>query len=318
VYHPRVLAFGLASPVTSPAPGEHFIDVGDWSRARYESILERARALRSGAPPRRPPPTTGLVHFFAEPSTRTRLSFERAAALLGLRPALLDANGSSLTKRESLSDTGATLEALGHRIVVLRHGRAGAARDLLAGTHGRLGVVSAGEGDRTHPTQALLDLLTVLDHSPRFPDVSVAVFGDVAHSRVARSTLALFALFGVHDVRLAPGPFGARLSANDYPGARRLEADEAARDADILLALRLQQERWETPPDGLDRYLERHGLDERRLALARPDALVLHPGPLNRGVEISPGVADGPRSRILDQVANGVWVRLAVLESLLS
>ncbi len=304
--------------MTPPTTGDHLITVEDWSRSRLEELLARARALRSGAPPRPPPAATGLVHFFAEPSTRTRLSFERAAALLGLRPAHLDAAGSSIVKRESLADTGATLEALGHRLAVVRHGFAGAARTLLAGTRGHLRVVSAGEADRTHPTQALLDLLTVLDHSPRFPDIAVAVFGDVAHSRVARSTLALFSLFGVRDVRLAPGPFRERMRPDDYPGARRLEADEAARDADVLIALRLQKERWESPPADLDRYLEDHGLDERRLALARPDAIVLHPGPLNRGVEIASAVADGPRSRILEQVANGVWIRLAVLEAFLS
>jgi aspartate carbamoyltransferase catalytic subunit len=304
--------------MTPPAPGGHLIDVKDWPRDQLEALVARARALRSGASPRAPSPAAGLVHFFAEPSTRTRLSFERAASLFGLRPASLDAVGSSLVKHESLTDTGATLEALGYRLVVLRHERVGAARTLLEGTRGDLRVVSAGEADRTHPTQALLDLLTVLDHCPRFPDVAVAVFGDVAHSRVARSTLALFSLFGVRDLRLAPGPFLDRLGPEDYPGMRRLPADEAARDADILLALRLQKERWDRPPPDLDRYLERHGLDERRLALARPDAVVLHPGPLNRGVEISSVVADSPRSRILEQITNGVWVRLAVLETILS
>lgn len=303
--------------MTPPPPEAHLVAVEDWPRETWERVLERARALRAGAPPHPPADGGGIVHFFAEPSTRTRLSFERAAGRLGIVPAHLDAAGSSLTKDESLADTGAVLEALGHRLVVLRHARAGAARELVAKTRGRLRVLSAGEADRTHPTQAALDLLTVLDHAPAFPAISVAVFGDLAHSRVARSTVALLRLFGVRDIRLAPGPFLGRLAETDYPGCPRLAADEAARDAHVLVALRLQRERWGAPPDGLEDYLARHGLDARRLALARPDAIVLHPGPLNRGVEIADAVADGPRSRILDQVANGVWARTAILEALL-
>ncbi len=308
----------MPSPVNPTAPIDHLITVEDWPPSRLEALLSRARALRSGASPRPPHTPAGLVHVFAEPSTRTRLSFERAAGLMGVRPSHLDAASSSLVKRESLADTGATLEAIGYRLVVLRHNVSGAARALLAGTRGRLHVVSAGEADRTHPTQGLLDLLTVLDHCPRFPDVSVAVFGDLAHSRVARSTLTLFSLFGVRDIRLAPGPFLDRLEPHDYPGAQRLGSDEAASNADILIALRLQQERWSTPPHNLDHYLEDHGLNERRLALARPDAIVLHPGPLNRGVEISDAVADGAHSLVLQQVANGVWIRLALFELFLS
>lgn len=300
----------------TPPPDTNLINVDDWSRETWEAILARARRLRSGAAPRRPRKTSGLVLFFAEPSTRTRLSFERAALRLGVVPSQLDTTGSSLAKNESLADTGATLEALGHVLVVLRHTRPGAARDLIASTRGLLHVVSAGEGQTTHPTQAALDLLTIIDHVRSFPEITVALFGDLAHSRVARSTVTLLRRFGVRDIRLAPGPFP--LSNDDYPGVTRTTADEAAVGAHVLIALRLQRERWDASPPVFDGYLETHGLTTRRLSMARADAIVLHPGPLNRGIEIADDVADGPRSRILTQVENGVWVRLAILERFLA
>jgi aspartate carbamoyltransferase catalytic subunit len=263
----------------------------------------------------------GVTNLFYEASTRTRVSFEVAAKNLSADVVNVTASASSVTKGESLIDTIRTLEALGARLMVIRHATAGA--PYLAAEHFGGSVVNAGDGAHAHPTQALLDLYTMRS---RFPDGSVAgrkivILGDVLHSRVARSNLWSLTAAGA-DVWIC-GPatllrgFEAWAAAG-VAGSRRftVTSDLAAalRDADVVMALRIQRERMASGLlPSLREYAARFGLTREQLALARPDALVMHPGPMNEGIEIAADVAAGSQSVITDQVANGVAVRMAVL-----
>jgi aspartate carbamoyltransferase catalytic subunit len=263
----------------------------------------------------------GVTNLFYEPSTRTRVSFEVAARHLGADVVNVAVSGSSIEKGESLLDTIRTLEALGARILVMRHAVSGApylvAREL------RGAVVNAGDGWHAHPTQALLDLFTLVRHVPggSLAGRKVVILGDVLHSRVARSNLWTLTAAGA-DVWLC-GPatllrgFEAWASAG-VAGTRRFtvttDVAAALRDADAVMALRIQKERMASGLlPSLGEYAARFGLTEERLALASPDCLVMHPGPMNEGVEIAPDVAAGPRSLVTRQVESGVAVRMAVL-----
>jgi aspartate carbamoyltransferase catalytic subunit len=258
-----------------------------------------------------------VVNLFFEPSTRTRTSFELAASRLSAEVVNFDVAQSSTTKGETVLDTLRTLEAMHCDLFVVRHRENGTPEYLARHAGPGVAIVNAGDGNHAHPTQGLLDAYTIRHHKgPEFGRLRVAIVGDIAHSRVARSAIHVLTALGVGELRVC-GP--AALLPRDLGPAIAVSSDlDAILDGvDVVMMLRLQRERMrETEvPDAAD-YHARYGLDRRRLALARPDAIVMHPGPMNRGVEIASEVADGPQSVILDQVSNGLVVRMAVMARL--
>jgi len=254
-----------------------------------------------------------VVNLFFEDSTRTRISFEAAAKRLSADVITFSAKGSSVSKGESLKDTALTLEAMGADAVVIRHGASGAPYRLAHSGWVGCSVVNAGDGTHEHPTQALLDAFTLREHLGDLQGRRVVIVGDVLHSRVARSNVHLLSTLGAHVTLVAP-PTLLPVGVDTWPCAVSYDLDAAVEGADAVMMLRVQNERMNAAffPSAHE-YSRRYGLDTRRAALLGDEAIVLHPGPMNRGMEISADVADGPRSVIVEQVTNGVSVRMAVL-----
>lgn len=258
--------------------------------------------------------TVALAFF--EPSTRTRISFATAAARLGADTMHLQAEASSLKKGESLLDTVRTLEAMKPDGIVIRHSASGSA-DFVA-QRLDIPVINAGDGTHEHPTQALLDALTIRDRKGRLDGWNVTILGDVLHSRVARSNIHLLAKFGARITLTGPAMWVPRELECLTPNVRRvLRIEEALEDADVIIVLRVQQERIHEPSLAAEEYILQYQLTAERLRLARTDAIVMHPGPMIRGLEIDPAVADGPQSCVLEQVTNGLAVRMALLFQLI-
>ena len=298
----------------------HVLDVDDFSTGEIELVFETTTAMKEvlSRPISKVPTLRGstVITLFYEASTRTRVSFELAAKNLGADVSNLTAQASSVTKGESLIDTLKTLEALGADIVVMRHSLSGA--PYLAARHATASIINAGDGWHAHPTQALLDLYTIREHKGTLSGLKVVIIGDIRHSRVARSNVWGLTIMGAEVTLCAPPtlfPVGL-----DEPGAHfptvKVEPDieRALAGADVVMALRLQQERQESGllPGRRD-YIQRYQLNESRLALARKDAIVLHPGPVNEGLEMTRSVVRGSQSVINEQVTNGVAVRMALL-----
>ena len=252
-----------------------------------------------------------IVNLFYEPSTRTRTSFEIAAKWLSADVVNISAAGSSIVKGESLKDTGRTLEAMGPDIVVVRHPSPGAPA-FLAGFLSA-SIINAGDGAHEHPTQALLDLFTIRERKRRLEGMKAAIVGDIAHSRVARSNIYGMKKLGM-DVRVV-GPATLLPRGIEQLGVEVFtDFDQALVDVDVIMMLRLQLERQSAGLlPSLREYSRLYGLNVERLKRAKPDVLIMHPGPINRGIEIAPEVADGSYSLILDQVQNGVAIRMALL-----
>jgi aspartate carbamoyltransferase catalytic subunit len=258
-----------------------------------------------------------MVNLFYESSTRTRISFEIAAKRLGADAVSITAAGSSVSKGESLVDTLNTLAAMRPDAIVMRHGASGAPHFLAR--HLPTPIINAGDGTHEHPTQALLDARTILDQRPSLEGLRVAIIGDIAHSRVARSNIYLLSKFGVDIVLCGPASLLPAELAQIAPGVRlTYDIREAIRDADVIMMLRVQLERQHEAAFPGGEYFQFYGLRLEHLDLAKPEVIVMHPGPINRGREISSEVADSQRSVILNQVENGVAVRMAVLERILS
>ncbi len=258
-----------------------------------------------------------VANLFAEPSTRTRASFELAALRLGADVVNLDLMLSSRAKGESMIDTIYTLQAMQVDVFVIRDAQPGVPAYVAEHVDGHVCVVSGGEAHLSHPTQGLLDALTVLQFKGGFRDLVVTIAGDIRHSRVARSAHRVFSTLEVAELRLV-APDELMPEAGEFEGARRFGSlDEGIDHADVVMMLRIQKERIAEArlPDE-QRYHEQYGLTAARLARARPEAIVMHPGPMNRGVEIASEVADGPQSVIRQQVANGVAMRMAILSHL--
>jgi len=257
--------------------------------------------------------TVALAFF--EPSTRTRISFATAASRLGADQMNLQAESSSLKKGESLLDTVRTLDAMKPDCIVLRHSSSGApdfvARNL------QLPVINAGDGTHEHPTQALLDALTIRDRRGTLERLNITILGDILHSRVARSNIHLLSKFGCRITLCGPPMWLPReIESFACAGAvvrRVTRIEEALEGAEVVMTLRVQQERLHEPSLAIDEYILQYQLTPKRLRLAKPDALVMHPGPIVRGLEIDPAVADGPQSCVLEQVTNGLAVRMALL-----
>jgi aspartate carbamoyltransferase catalytic subunit len=296
----------------------HFTEVGDCSREQLERLLDLS--LNIAANPLAFENTrTGrmLVNLFYEASTRTRVSFEAAAKRLGMHVINVTATGSSVEKGESLKDTFYTIQALGPDCIVIRHPEEGNASRLAAIAEEGIHVINAGDGTAAHPTQALLDALTLKQNFADFGEIRLVMAGDIRHSRVARSAIVMLRKLGVGEIRLAgprefiPGD-GSTRGATVYD-----RLDDAMEGANAVMMLRIQKERITglDIPDAGD-YHREWGLDAKRLGMARPGCFVLHPGPMNRGVEIASEVADSNQSLIQSQVRNGLYARMALLLTL--
>ena len=295
--------------------GRHLLGIADLAAEEITLVLDTAEAMKEVAarPIKKVPTLRGktIVNLFYEPSTRTRTSFEIAEKRLSADTLNIAVSTSSVVKGETLADTVMNLEAMAPDMIVMRHASSGACHLLARICRAR--VINAGDGMHEHPTQALLDAFTIREHKGRLAGLKVAIVGDLLHSRVFRSNLLLLHKMGAEVWVSAPPTL-------QPPGLDRLGArvtssvDEAVRDADVVMLLRIQLERMQGNFfPSLREYFTVFGMTPERFSLAKPDAILMHPGPMNRGVEISSDVADGSRSVILEQVANGVAVRMAVL-----
>ena len=301
----------------------HLLSLEGLPRPVLERLLERAQRLTAdahgGTAQRGVLAGKAVCTLFFEPSTRTRSSFSLAAQRLGADLLNFDASTASTTKGEADLDTLKTLEAMGVHAFVVRHKRDGAVAELAAAAAPGTVLLNAGDGRSNHPTQGLLDMLTLRQaKGADFSRLKVAIVGDVKHSRVARSDLHALRTLGCGEIRVC-GPASLLPDDDTLRGCTVTDDLDAALDGvDAAMMLRLQRERMaEGLVASIEDYHRDYGLTDSRLARAAPDAIVMHPGPMNRGVEITDAVADGPQSRVLRQVANGVAVRMAVLEALL-
>ena len=300
-------------------PHRHLLGIRDLSPPDINLLLDRAdtAVAISRQPEKKKTTLRGRtqINLFYEASTRTQSSFELAGKRLGADVMNMSVASSSVKKGETLIDTAMTLNAMRPDILIIRHASAGAAA-LLAQKVG-CSVVNAGDGAHEHPTQALLDALTIRRAKGRIAGLTVAICGDIAHSRVARSNILLLNALGAFVRVVAPStllPSGIERMSVEVAGSMA----EGLKDADVVMMLRLQRERMAGAYVPSTReYFRYFGLDAEKLKAARPDALVMHPGPMNRGVEIASGIADGPQSVIQEQVEMGVAVRMAVMEALL-
>lgn len=317
---------GYKSELQTDAQGvlHHLLTLDGLSRATLVRLMDRAQQFVDGEEAPGALDGIAICTLFFEPSTRTRLSFQRAAQRLGADVLNFDAATSSTTKGESARDTLKNIEAMGVRGFVIRHHEDGALNALAASVDSKTRIINAGDGRSAHPTQGLLDMLTLRQTKPvDFSTLKIAIVGDLLHSRVARSDLHALRILGAGEIRVC-GPTALLPPVEDGGGTLHgclvtQDLDEAIEGADVVMMLRLQRERMEQGlVTSLEDYHRDYGLTEARLKRAASDAVVMHPGPVNRGVEIDNAVADGPQSLILKQVANGVAVRMAVLETLLA
>jgi aspartate carbamoyltransferase catalytic subunit len=295
---------------------QHLLEIESLSREQILFILDQAKPFQEFQryPLKKLATLRGktVALAFFENSTRTRISFATAAARLGADTMNLQAESSSVKKGESLLDTVRTLEAMRPDGIVIRHSASGAPEFVAR----RLGipVVNAGDGTHEHPSQGLLDALTIRDRKGNLEGWNVTILGDILHSRVARSNMHLLTKFGAQFTLCGPAMWVPPELDGLVPGTRRTgRIEEALEGADIIIVLRVQTERIHEPALAPEEYILRFQLTPERLRLARPDALVMHPGPMIRGLEIDPAVADGPQSCVLDQVTNGLAVRMALL-----
>ena len=304
---------------------KHLLSINDLSADEAFEILNTASELAkiSDGPMKKLPTLRGrtVVNLFFEDSTRTRISFESAAKRLSADVINFSAKGSSVSKGESLKDTAQTLQAMGADAVVIRHGASGAAQRLADSGWISASVINAGDGTHEHPTQALLDAYTIRSKFPEFQKsfkgLRVAIVGDILHSRVARSNVLLLTKLGANVTLVAP-PTLIPVGVIDWDVKVSYDLDSVLKEVDVLMMLRVQSERMANSFFPSEReYSRGYGLDITRLNSLSPNSIVMHPGPMNRGFEISAESADSLRSVVLDQVANGVLVRMAVLYQLL-
>ena len=294
----------------NPARGS-LLDIEHLEAAEILKLLKFARRMNPDKPR---PLLRGKRVFllFYEASTRTRSSFEVAAKSLGAVTVLIQSSGSSIEKGESLVDTGNTVRAVGADVVVMRHPNAGA--PYILAQHLDVPVINAGDGLHEHPSQALLDAYTILRNKKTFKGLQVAIVGDIFHSRVARSACHLLSKFGVKIVLCGPPELAPEIATTLAPGVRvTRHIEDALRGTDVIMLLRVQTERLAGLKIDLAEYVARYQMTPVRLKMAKKDAIVMHPGPIIRGLELTGEVADGQQARILEEVRNGVPVRMAIL-----
>jgi aspartate carbamoyltransferase catalytic subunit len=296
--------------MTTPARGS-LLGIEHLETKEIMSLLQLARRMN---PQKARPLLRGkrVVLLFYEASTRTRTSFEFAAKALGATTTLVQSSGSSIEKGESVIDTGYTLRAVGADCIVMRHASAGAPH--LMARHLDIPIVNAGDGMHEHPSQALLDALTILKHKKSFKGLQATIIGDIFHSRVARSACHLLTRLGVKMTLCGPPELVPDIAGTLVPGLRvTRHLEDALRGTDVIMLLRVQKERLAGQKIRLQDYIERYQMTMLRLKLAKRDAIVMHPGPIIRGLELTAEVADGPHSVIVDEVHNGVPTRMAIL-----
>ncbi|HVG54701.1 MAG TPA: aspartate carbamoyltransferase catalytic subunit [Vicinamibacterales bacterium] len=303
------------TPPLTALRSKDLLGIADLTAAEITLVLDTAEAMKEVGtrPIKKVPALRGktVVNLFFEPSTRTRTSFEIAEKRLSADTLNIAIGTSSVVKGETLADTALNLEAMSPDMIVLRHHSSGAGH--LLSRICRSGIINAGDGTHEHPTQALLDAFTIRERKGRLSGLKVAIIGDLLHSRVLRSNIQLLTKMGA-DVWVSGPPTLIPAGMRDFGVTATANVDEAIADADVIMLLRIQLERMEGAYfPSLREYFRVFGMTQSRLRLARPDVMIMHPGPMNRGVEIASEVADGPYSVILDQVANGVAVRMAVL-----
>ena len=303
----------------------HLLSAADLTKAEALNLLSTAKELAviTDGPNKKLPTLRGktVVNLFFEDSTRTRISFETAAKRLSADVINFSAKGSSVSKGESLKDTAQTLQAMGADAVVIRHGSSGAAKRLADTQWIQAAIINAGDGTHEHPTQALLDAFTIKQHlrsdKEDLTGVKVLIVGDILHSRVARSNVILLTKLGAQVTLVAP-PTLLPVGVNEWPVKNSYDLDSEIENCDVVMMLRIQLERMADSFFPTEReYSRRYGLNSARLARLSKNAIVMHPGPMNRGLEISAESADDLKSVIIDQVKNGVAVRMAVLYELL-
>ncbi|KTC84823.1 aspartate carbamoyltransferase catalytic subunit [Legionella brunensis] len=291
----------------------HFLEVSQFSRQEIDSLLKRAIHFKNS--PSYPDYSRYTVaNLFYENSTRTRVSFEIAAKKLAMTVVNLDLQSSSESKGEIIEDTIKTLAAMGISLFVIRHNQ-DRLQQTLATKFDKIQIVNAGDGQHAHPSQALLDLMTIYEQKPDLSQLKIAIVGNIRHSRVANSLQCLCSILGVKELALiAPEIWQPQLV---HYGYTTTSLSEGLKEADVVICLRVQRERLqESEHLDLNTYREKFALTKDTLKYAKADAMVMHPGPINRGVEIDSDVADGPQSFILQQVTNGVFMRMAILEAL--
>ncbi|MBM9513594.1 aspartate carbamoyltransferase catalytic subunit [Desulfogranum marinum] len=293
----------------------HILGIDELSKDDILHILDTADSFKeiSARPIKKVPTLRGhtVINLFYEPSTRTRLSFEIAAKRMSADTFNISPSTSSATKGETLIDTARNISAMHPDIIIVRHSFSGAPHML--SRYVNAAVINAGDGAHEHPSQGLLDMMTVKEHKGRLNDLKIAIIGDISHSRVAHSAIEGFTTMG-SEVHVF-GPATLLPKGLEQLGAKVCTSmEEVVRDADVVMTLRIQLERQNDPLlPSLREYSRRFGVSQKMMSLAKPDALVMHPGPVNRGVELMPEVADSTQSVILNQVTNGVAVRMALL-----
>lgn len=298
---------------------KHLLDLHDLSAQDIEAVFETAKSFKevSARDVKKVPALRGktIVSLFFEPSTRTRASFELAAKRLSADTINIAASASSLSKGESILDTARNIEAMNIDLIIARHASAGVPYTLAK--HLKASIVNAGDGCRSHPTQALLDMFTIVEHKKFLKGLNVAIVGDIAHSRVARSNIIGLKTMGAKVTVCGPStlmPVGIESLGVDVS----YDLEEVIPKSDVLMLLRLQRERQtEKYLPSIREYAKKFGINQEKLKKAKKDVLIMHPGPTNRGIELSADVADGKYSVILDQVTNGLAVRMAILYMLL-
>ncbi|MFA6303106.1 MAG: aspartate carbamoyltransferase catalytic subunit [Legionella sp.] len=295
---------------------KHFLEISQLTRSQIESLLERALAFKKSKEYPAYPQHT-VANLFYENSTRTRVSFELAATHLSMPVVNLDLASSSETKGEVIEDTLHTLASMGIDCFVMRHKEEGIQQHLANLVADSVHMINAGDGAHAHPSQAVLDMMTIMEHKPNLADLKIAVLGNIRHSRVANSFQAMCSLLGVGElVFIAPKLWQPEKM---HYGRVTDNIAEGLSEADVVMCLRVQQERLlEQDHLDLDTYRREFALTTKSLTYAKPNAIVLHPGPMNRGIEIDSEVADGKQSCILQQVRNGVFARMAVFDALLN
>ncbi len=293
----------------------HFLNIKELPKSYIEDIISRSEEIHNNSNIRKYSENV-VASLFFEPSTRTKTTFELASKRLSANFINIDISNSSTAKGESIIDMVKTIEAMNCQMFVVRHSVPGTAHYIAESVSKNISVINAGDGSNEHPTQAMLDVFTIKKHKGSFQDLNISIVGDILHSRVAKSLIYALNTLGTKQINIV-GP--EKLIPEDYQELNVnyfSNMDEGINDADVIIMLRLQKERMHDALISLDTYYDDYGLNESRLKYAKGDVIVMHPGPINRGIEIESTVADGPNSVILNQVSYGISVRMAIMSML--